>query len=123
MSEFESYLRGWRQRWRERRRADAEAAVRARRIAERLASRLRDDYGARRVVLVGSLARGGFGAGSDIDLAAEGVPDDRFFRAGADLEAAAEGLHVDLVPIESANPAFLADLAEEGIVLHDARSR
>lgn len=122
MSEFEPYLRGWRQRWREQRRADAEAAVRARRIAERLAVRLRDDFGARRVVLVGSLARGEFAVGSDIDLAAEGLADDRFFRAGADLEAAAEGLHVDLVPIESANPAFLADLAEEGIVLHDETS-
>jgi predicted nucleotidyltransferase len=73
------------------------------------------------VVLVGSLARGEFQVGSDIDLAAEGIPDDRFFRAGADLEAAAQGFHVDLVPIESAGPDFLADLAREGVVLHEQR--
>ena len=75
------------------------------------------------MVLVGSLARGEFSVGSDIDLAAEGIPDDAFFKAGADLEAAAEGLHVDLVPIESANAAFLADLARDGIVLHDESRR
>lgn len=73
----------------------------------------------RRVVLTGSLARGEFRVGSDIDLAAEGIPDDRFFRAGADLEAAAGGLHVDLVPIESADSVYLADLDREGIVLYD----
>lgn len=119
MDEFETYLRGWRNRWREQRRADAKAAREARRIAEHLAQLLRDRYGVRRVVLVGSLARGDFGVGSDIDFAAEGIPDDAFFRAGAELESAAGGLHVDLVPIESADPAFLANMAKEGIVLHD----
>jgi predicted nucleotidyltransferase len=121
VSELESYIRAWRERWAEQRRADAEAARSARVLADRLARRLREEYGAHRVVLLGSLARGEFRAGSDIDLAAEGVPDEAFFRAGADLEAAAGGLHVDLVPIESADPAFLADLARDGIVLHDER--
>lgn len=123
MSEFEPYLRAWRKRFEEQRRADAEAAGRAREVAERLARRLHEDYGAVRVFLVGSLARGDFRVGSDIDLAAEGIPDDVFFRAGADLEAEAGGLHVDLVPLESANAAFRADLAREGIVLYDERSR
>lgn len=121
MSEFDSYLRGWQERWERQRRADRKAAGEARKVAERLARLLRDAYGARRVILVGSLARGEFHVGSDIDLAAEGIPDDRFFRAGADLEAAADGIHVDLVPIESADPAFLADLTREGIVLHEQR--
>lgn len=119
MAELDSYVRGWHERWRERLRADADAARRARQIAERLARLLRDRFGARRVVLVGSLARGDFGVGSDIDFAAEGIPDEAFFRAGAEIEAAAEGLRVDLVPIESADPAFLAHMSAEGIVLHD----
>lgn len=121
MSEFDSYIRAWRKRWAEQRRADAEAARDAREVAESLARHLRDEYGARRVILLGSLARGEFRGGSDIDLAAEGIPDEQFFRAGADLEASAGGFHVDLVPIESANSAFLADLARDGIVLHDER--
>jgi predicted nucleotidyltransferase len=119
MSQWEPYIRGWRERWEEQKRADAAAALRAREIAERLARHLHDEYGVRRVVLVGSLARGEFRVGSDIDLAALGIPDKAFFRAGADLEAAAGGLHVDLVPIESANAAFLADLARDGVVLYD----
>jgi uncharacterized protein len=121
MGEFDSYLRGWRRRWEERRRADEAAARQALRIAGTLAGILRERYGARRVVLVGSLARGEFVAGSDIDLAAEGIPAERFFRAGADLEAAAGGLHVDLIPIESANAAFLADLSRDGIVLREVQ--
>jgi predicted nucleotidyltransferase len=123
MSEYASYIEGWQRRWREARRADARAARHARRIADRLARRLVDVHGVRRVVLVGSLARGDFGVGSDVDLAAEGIPDESFFRIGADLEAHAGGLHVDLVPIESADDAFLSYLASEGIVLHDATHR
>lgn len=122
MSEFASYVRAWEERWAEQRRADAAAAEAARRTAEELARLLRERYGARRVVLTGSLARGEFAAGSDIDLAAEGVPADRFFQAGADLDAAAGGLHVDLVPIECATPAYLAHLETEGVVLHDEGS-
>jgi predicted nucleotidyltransferase len=123
VSEFEPYVRAWRKRFEEQRRADADAAGGARQVAQRLARRLHEKYGAVRVVLVGSLARGEFRVGSDIDLAAEGIPDDVFFRAGADLEAEAGGLHVDLVPLESANAAFGADVAREGIVLYDERSR
>jgi predicted nucleotidyltransferase len=122
-SPFEPYLRAWEARWQEERQAAVRAAEEARALAGRLAWLLVEKYGARRVVLVGSLARGEFGAGSDIDLAAEGIPDDSFFRAGADLEAAAGGLHVDLVPLESATPAFLADQARDGIVLHGERRR
>jgi hypothetical protein len=121
MSELDSYVRGWHRRWEERQRADEASARQAMRIAEALARTLRQRYGARRVVLVGSLARGEFVAGSDIDLAAEGIPHESFFRAGADLDAAAGGLHVDLIPIESANAAFLADLHRDGIVLQEAQ--
>lgn len=121
--DFEPYLRAWRERWAGQRRADAEAARSALAVAERLARRLRDEYGARRVVLLGSLARGEFRVGSDIDLAAEGIRDEDFFRAGAELESAAGGLHVDVVPIESASSAFLAELAREGIVLDGERDR
>jgi predicted nucleotidyltransferase len=114
---FEAYLTGWRERAR-RERADAEqAAGRALAIARRLAQVLVDRYGAGRVLLVGSLARGDFGLGSDIDLAAEGVPDDRFFAAGAELEALAGGFRVDLVPLESATAAFRERAAAEGVVL------
>lgn len=117
--EFDSYLRAWRERWRREAEGDAQAARDAMDLARRLARRLRERYGVRRVVLVGSLARGEFRRGSDIDLAAEGVPDALFFRAGADLDAEAGGIPVDLVPLESATAAFCERAFREGVVLHD----
>ncbi len=115
--DFESFRAAWHRRWREERRADEEGAARALAIARRLASVLYERYGATRVILLGSLARGEFRSGSDIDLAAEGIASSEFFRAGAELERAAEGLRVDLVPIESATPAFVAVLEREGLEL------
>ena len=117
MPDFEPYLSGWRERFAKRRLDAAATAQRAERVARRLAQRIVDRYGARRVVLMGSLARGDFAEGSDIDLAVEGLPPDVFFSAGADIEAAAEGFSVDLVPIESATPLFLERIREEGIAL------
>lgn len=121
VSEFESYLRAWRERWQRDRERDSEAAAAARRTAERLARTLRDRYGASRVILTGSLARGEFRRGSDIDLAVEGLCPDAIFGAGAALEREAGGLEVDLVPLESASLEYLRNLEREGVMLHDAR--
>ncbi len=85
--------------------------------ARRLATLLRSRFGVRRVVLFGSLARGEFGRGSDIDLAVEGLAADRLFRAGADLDEMAHGIRVDLVPVESATRSLRDRLENEGIVL------
>ena len=48
---------------------------------------LKKKYGAKRVVLFGSLARSStFVQASDIDLYAEGIPGTRFFEAEAEIE-------------------------------------
>ena len=121
VSELETYVVAWRERWRRERERDREAAVAARETAVRLAATLRDRYGASRVILTGSLARGEFRCGSDIDLAVAGLRPDAIFEAGATLEREAGGLEVDLVPLESASPEYLRRLEQEGVVLHDAR--
>lgn len=118
MTDFEPYLRAWRERWKRQRAEDEAAAGKAMSLARRLSTVLVERYGARRVFLCGSLARGEFGEGSDIDLAAEGIADEGFFRAGAELERLAEPLRVDLVPLESATPAYRRDLERDGIALH-----
>jgi predicted nucleotidyltransferase len=122
MPEFESYVRAWRERWRKDRRADAIAAKQARAAAERIARLLVRRYGARRVTLCGSLARGDFRRGSDIDLAVEGIPEDRFFAASAAAAREGDGFEVDLVPVEAATPGYRESLSREGTVLHGART-
>lgn len=61
--------------------------------------------GGRRVVLFGSLATGPVHARSDIDLAVEGLPADRYWEALAQLGALAPA-PVDLVRLEDASPAL-----------------
>ena len=117
MSAFEPYLTAHRERSLREGAANVVAAQRALKIARALAQLLVDRFGARRVVLTGSLARGDFVQGSDVDLAAEGVAPGDFYRAGAELETQAEGLSVDLVPIESASTAYLDALSREGVEL------
>ena len=59
-------------------------AMEASREAARI---LKKKYGAKRVVLFGSLARSStFVQASDIDLYAEGIPGTRFFEAEAEIE-------------------------------------
>jgi predicted nucleotidyltransferase len=122
MAEFESYVRAWRERWRKDRRADAAAARRARVTAEKIARLLVRHYGTRRVTLCGSLARGDFRRGSDIDLAVEGIPDARFFAASAAAARAGGDFEVDLVPVESSTRQYREWLLREGTVLHAARA-
>ena len=60
-------------------------------------------WGARRVWVVGSLAWGGRHAGSDLDLALEGPPPERWSEAREALWDLA-GEPVDLIPLEAAAP-------------------
>jgi len=64
----------WRERFAGRERDRLALERRARALLPALARHLVERYGARRVWLFGSLVEGGFDMGSDIDLAAEGLP-------------------------------------------------
>jgi hypothetical protein len=72
--DFEPYLEAWQQRSERQREQTALAGSRAMKIAQHLAHILVERYSATRVLLAGSLARGEFGARSDIDLAVAGAP-------------------------------------------------
>ena len=67
------------------------------------------------MVLYGSLAvPGAFTPWSDIDLAARGIPSDRYFEAvGTVIELSAE-FRIDLVDLESCPTAFREVIAAEG---------
>ena len=74
------------------------------------------EFGVRRVVLFGSVARGAARPDSDIDIALEGLPPGQTFHAMA-RAAEVAGRNVDLVPMEGARPEVLAIIDREGEVL------
>lgn len=78
-------------------------------------------YGAQRLVLYGSRARGDFHARSDVDLAVYGMPEKR--RGGFSLEAEdlPTLLKLDIVHIsENMEPAFLQNIEKDGVTLYAA---
>lgn len=84
-------------------------------VAEACAELLKTRFGARRVILFGSLVgQGPWHDGSDIDLAVEGLPPEQFFRAWVALdEVVPRGLMVDLVPLEDTYPEMRARILGE----------
>jgi uncharacterized protein len=85
-------------------------------VARAAADMLRADFGATTVVLFGSLARGGpVSWRTDVDLAASGVPAERYFAAVGGLQTLDPAVSVDLVRIEEAPPALRSAIDEDGV--------
>jgi len=91
---------------------------RARALARRAATLLREQFGATRVVLFGSLVyEDGFTLWSDVDIAAWGIrPEDTLRAIGAVLDLDAE-IEVNLVDINTTRSSVLHRIGQEGIEL------
>lgn len=115
---LDSYVAGWRERERQ---ALAKAAAWRARIRGRLPAVVRllvDDYGAKRVVLFGSLVRDEGKPGSDVDLLVDGLAIGQLLDATVEAERLLEEAVADIVRTERARPE-ICDLAErDGEVLH-----
>ncbi len=95
-----------------------ERAVRARAVAQAAATLLRKQFHATRVVLFGSLAHGlWFTRWSDIDLAAWGIPPERFYEAVAAATGLDRDWTVNLVDMATAHSDLKNAIEEEGIEL------
>ena len=84
-------------------------------------SRLAAQYGAKRVYLFGSYARGDMTSGSDIDLRIDKGTIRGLEMAGllVDLEDAL-GIPVDLIPTGSLDDGFLAAIRDDEVLLYEA---
>ena len=84
-------------------------------------SRLAAQYGAKRVYLFGSYARGDMTSGSDIDLRIDKGSIRGIEMAGLliDLEDAL-GIPVDLIPTGSLDDSFLAAIRDDEVLLYEA---
>lgn len=88
------------------------------RVARRAARLLRDQYGAHKVVVFGSLVHEAwFTPWSDIDLAAWGIPPDRFYGAVAAVTGLSPTFQVDLVDSDACRSSLRAVVEREGIEL------
>jgi uncharacterized protein len=84
----------------------------------RAARVLKEEFGARRVVLFGSLAhQAWFAADSDVDLAVEGLLAEHYWDAWRAVEDIVADRPVDLIEIESASPSLLESVERHGVEL------
>lgn len=86
-------------------------------VARQAAAILRQEFGARRVWLFGSLARGTFDAVSDIDLAVDGIDEQAFLPALGRLLSLHTDFPIDLVDVREARPGVRAAIEKEGVPL------
>jgi len=117
--EWTPYIAAWRQR-----RHQAAVALAARIEAGRMAAQecarvLVEDFGAKRVWLFGSLVHQRRPhAGSDIDLAVEGLPALEYFPALTALwNLLPPAFELNLVPLEDAQPSLAGFVREQGELL------
>lgn len=114
-----TYIRSWRKRFNTVEAESHALAVRARGDLETAIATLKN-YGAKRILLFGSLCRPGrFRYDSDIDLAVEGIPPDKITRAAADLMMTIDW-PTDLKPLEEVDDFFRLRILEIGEVLYAA---
>ena len=86
--------------------------------ARLVAQILREEYGATRIVVFGSVAqRGWFSPRSDIDLAVWGIPANRFYRAVAAATGFSRDFVIDLVDPDDCRPLLRQAIEVEGIDL------
>lgn len=81
-------------------------------LAQKCARLLGDRFGVRRVYLFGSLAKGLFLDGSDIDLAVEGMNLEQYLKALAELQVM-DGIHLDIVHLDYCRPSFKERIIKE----------
>ncbi len=113
---METYKRAARERETKQKLAAVERRASAWTVARQAADILKKEFGASRVVVFGSLAHGAwFNSRSDIDLMAEGVPPDAFWRAWCALDRLGSQFEIDLVAAEVVAGRLREEIEREGI--------
>jgi uncharacterized protein len=86
--------------------------------AKQAARVLRERFGAKRIIVFGSLATNiGFTKFSDIDLAAWGIPFNEYYRAVAAVTGLSEHYKIDLIDPELCRESIKTAILEQGMEL------
>jgi predicted nucleotidyltransferase len=107
-----------RRRWEREQQALAQRRERAWELARQAARLLKEQFGATRVVVFGSLVHEGcFTPWSDVDIAAWGIaPADTFRAIGAVMDLGGD-IEVNLVDMGTCRPSIQAVIEQEGVEL------
>ena len=90
--------------------------VKALELAQKASFLLRQRYGAKRVVVFGSLAMAkSFSVWSDIDLAAWGIAPNNFFSAVAAVTGLSPDFKIDLVEPDTCREAIKSSILKHGV--------
>lgn len=112
---LEAYKRGARAREARRRQEAERRREAARSVAKEAAHLLKNEFGAERVILFGSLVHGAwFHPDSDIDLVITGIAPDAFWRAWAALDQVSEGFEINLVALGDATENLRHEIEMRG---------
>jgi len=85
-------------------------------LAKRAAALLKENFGAGKVVVFGSLTkRLWFTRWSDIDLAAWGIPDEQFYAAVGAVTALSADFKIDLIDVNECRDSLRKAIEAEGI--------
>lgn len=96
----------------------AERWQRAWQVTQQAVHLLRSHFGAKRIVLFGSLTDHAlFTPWSDIDLAAEGISASKFYRAVAVVSGLSSEFEIDLIDIDDCKPTMRQVIKREGVAL------
>ncbi len=117
-----SYVAAWRERRKQEQKQLAERLEVGRKTAVRCAGFLAKRYNVHRVYLFGSMLGSTIvHYQSDIDLAVEGLPPEKYIHALTEVWALLPpGFELDLVPLEDAHPEMAERIRSEGEVLYEA---
>ena len=112
------HLAYWQKRRREQQIYNCQLAAKARNSLDKIVEVLVGEFNASKIVLFGSLIKGSFGEGSDIDLAVAGTRRYDYFTALARVNELTE-FWIDLKPIEDLDYNFLDKVLRTGEVLYE----
>ena len=115
LSKMQSYILTAKRREQSRMEKLAQHRAQGMEVAQKAANQLKQEFGAERVVLFGSVLGKGFHEASDLDLAVWGLPESLYLKAIARLDGL-DGFAIDLVEAQHA-PPHIADAIRDGMEL------